>query len=95
MDGLKEDLPEEGIESPEYFKKSVWSQKGQQRSESILPGVSSSSSSFREYVEAITLLTKALGNKMTILMPGYKHPVRSPRSKYFGFYHVIKQQSSW
>ena len=68
-DGLKEDLPKEGIESPEYFKKF---QSGLQKVTSSrdlkasLSGVSSSSSKFfSEYVEAITLLTKALGNKMT------------------------------
>lgn len=68
-DDLKDGLPDDGINSPEYFKKF---QNGLQKVtssgdlKSALSGVSSSSSkTFNEYGAAFQLFTQAIGNKMT------------------------------
>ena len=68
-DDLKDGLPDDGIDSPEYFKKF---QSGLQKVtssndlKSALSGVSSSSSkTFTEYGVSLKLLAEAISNKMT------------------------------
>ena len=66
---LKDGLPDDGINSPEYFEKF---QNGLRKVassvelKSALSGVSSSSSkTFSEYGDALKLLAQAIGNRMT------------------------------